>query len=228
MFEYFENIYPWNLAIVTALDMGAVASDVDIACRPLRKFAGADAPGASAAWADNWSAIGDRMKRQANRDEAEHHLRSAGQKSIRGALYKLLAERIVKPSNPWKLELYREATAMFRRGVEMRGDDAEYVEVSYQRTTLPSIFVKPRAKPPWPCIIHFNGFDWIKEFNYLNLAEEYAMASQACFAINPEAAVRFACKGFPLESNPRNQHQRASTIWRSAPKSIVRESVSRA
>jgi hypothetical protein len=41
MFEYFENSYPWNLAIVTALDIGAVASDVDITCRPLRKFAGA-------------------------------------------------------------------------------------------------------------------------------------------------------------------------------------------
>ena len=38
MFEYFENIYPWNLAIVTALDMGAVASDIDIACRPLCAF----------------------------------------------------------------------------------------------------------------------------------------------------------------------------------------------
>ena len=62
MFEYFENSYPWNLAIVTALDMGAVASDVDIACRPLRNFRGADAPGASAAWAQNWSAIGDRLR----------------------------------------------------------------------------------------------------------------------------------------------------------------------
>jgi dienelactone hydrolase len=174
MFEYFENIYPWNLAIVTALDMGAVASDVDTACRPLRKFASADAPGASAAWTENWSAIGDRLKRQAARDEAGGHLRSAGQKSLRGALYKLVAERIVRPSNPWKLELYREATAMFRRGVEMRGDNAEYVEVPYQGTTLPCIFVKPRAQPPHPCIIHFNGFDWIKEFNYLNLAEEYA------------------------------------------------------
>jgi hypothetical protein len=55
-----------------------------------------------------------------------------------------------------------------------------------------------------------------------------ATASQVCFAISPEAAVRFACKDFPLESNPRNQHQRASTIWKGAPKSIVRESVSRA
>jgi dienelactone hydrolase len=174
MFEYFQNIYPWNLAIVTALDMGAVASDVDLACRPLRKFAGPDAPGASAAWAENWSTLGDRLKRQATRDEADGHSRSAGHKALRGALYKLIAERIVRPSNPWKLELYREATTMFRRGVEMRGDDAQYVEVPYQGTTLPCIFVKPRAKPPYPCIIHFNGFDWIKEFNYLNLAAEYA------------------------------------------------------
>jgi dienelactone hydrolase len=174
MFEYFENSYPWNLAIVTALDMGAVASDVDIACRPLRKFAEPDAPGASAAWAQNWSAISDRLKRQAQRDEAAGHLRSAGHKSLRGALYKLIAERIVRPSNPWKMELYLEATAMFRRGVEMRGDRAEYVEVPYQGTTLPCILVKPGTKPPYPCVIHFNGFDWIKEFNYLNLAEEYA------------------------------------------------------
>jgi dienelactone hydrolase len=173
MFEYFEDNYPWNLAIITALEMGAVVSDIDLACRPLRQFAGFDAPGASAAWTQNWSALGDRLKLQAKRDEADGHLRSEGHKLLRGALYKLMAERIVRPSNPWKLELYREAAAMFRRGVEARGDAAEYVEIRYQGTTLPSIFVKPRAKPPYPCVIHFNGFDWIKEFNYLNLAEEY-------------------------------------------------------
>jgi dienelactone hydrolase len=203
MFEYFENSYPWNLAIVTALDMGAVASDVDLACRPLRKFAGPDTPGASAAWAQNWSALGDRLKRQAARDEADEHLRSAGHKALRGALYKLIAERIVGPSNPWKLELYREGIAMFRRGVEMRGDDAEYVEVSYQGTTLPCIFVKPRAEPPYPCIIHFNGFDWIKEFNYLNLAEEYArrgIASLFCDQPGSGGALRLRKLAARIES----------------------------
>ena len=30
MFEYFNTNYAWNLAIVTALDMGAVASDVPV------------------------------------------------------------------------------------------------------------------------------------------------------------------------------------------------------
>ncbi len=203
MFEYFENSYPWNLAIVTALDMGAVASDVDLACRPLRKFAGPDAPGASAAWAQNWSALGDRLKRQAARDETEGHSRSAGHKSLRGALYKLIAERIVRPSNPWKLDLYREATAMFRRGVELRGDRVEYLEIPYAGTTLPGIFVQPRAQPPYPCIIHFNGFDWIKEFNYLNLAEEYArrgIASLFCDQPGSGGALRLQKLPAQIES----------------------------
>jgi dienelactone hydrolase len=203
MFEYFENSYPWNLAIVTALDMGAVASDVDLACRPLRKFAGPDAPGASAAWAQNWSALGDRLKRQAARDETEGHSRSAGHKSLRGALYKLIAERIVRPSNPWKLDLYREATAMFRRGAELRGDRVEYLEIPYAGTTLPGIFVQPRAQPPYPCIIHFNGFDWIKEFNYLNLAEEYArhgIASLFCDQPGSGGALRLQKLPAQIES----------------------------
>ncbi len=203
MFEYFENNYPWNLAIITALDMGAVASDIDIACRPLRQFAGPDAPGASAAWVQNWSALGDRLKRQSDDDETERHWRSAGQKLLRAALYKLMAERIVRPSNPWKLELYREAIALFRRGVEARGDDAEYVEVPYQGTTLPSIFVMPRAQPPYPCIIHFNGFDWIKEFNYLNLAEEYAhrgIASLFCDQPGSGGALRLRKLAARIES----------------------------
>jgi dienelactone hydrolase len=193
MFEYFDNIYPWNLAVLAALDLGAVASDVDLACRPLRKFTGADDPGASAAWSQNWSAIGDRMKLQARRDEAAGHLRSAGHKSLRGALYKLMAERIVRPSNPWKLDLYRDAIALFRRGTEMRGDAAEFVEIPHQGGALPSIFVKPRTKPPYPCIIHFNGFDWIKEFSYLSFAEEYAqrgIASLFCDQAGSGGALR--------------------------------------
>jgi dienelactone hydrolase len=203
MLEYFENIYPWNLAIVTALDMGAVASDIDAACRPLRSFASADEPGASAAWSENWSVIGDRLKRQAHRDEADRHCRSAGQKYLRGALYKLIAERVIRPSDPKKLEVYREAIGWFRRGVELRGDGAEFVEIPYQNTTLPCVFVKPKTKSPAPCMIHFNGFDWIKEFNYLLLAEEYArhgIASLFCDQPGSGGALRLQKLPAQIES----------------------------
>ena len=174
MFEYFENNYPWNLAIVTALGMGAVASDVDTACRPLRALADADPSVSSPAWADAWAGLAARLRRQAERDQAEHHRRSAGEKYLRGALYQLIAERAVRSTNPQKLGLYRDAMAMFRRGVELRGDAAEFVEIPYGRGALPAVFVPAVGGRPAPCIVHFNGFDWVKEFNYLPMAEEYA------------------------------------------------------
>src|SRR5512147_306745 len=110
MFEYFENNYPWNLAVVTALGMGAVASDVDTACRPLRAFADDDdVTRSSAAWADAWSRLAGRLRRQAGRDERDHHRRSAGEKYVRAALYDLMAERALPCADTAKLATYRAA-----------------------------------------------------------------------------------------------------------------------
>jgi dienelactone hydrolase len=174
MFEYFESNYPWNLAVVTALGMGAVVSDVDAACRPLRALADGDVARSSAAWAEAWSALGARLRRQAERDEREDHRRSAGEKYLRGALYELMAERALRSSDPQKLATYRDAMAMFRRGVELHGDRAELVDIPYRDGALPAIFVPASGAGPAPCIIQFNGFDWVKEFNYLPMAAEYA------------------------------------------------------
>lgn len=174
MFEYFENNYPWNLAVVTALGMGAVVSDVDAACRPLRALADGDVARSSAAWAEAWSALGARLRRQAERDERADHRRSAGEKYLRGALYELMAERALRSSDPQKLATYRDALAMVRRGVELHGDRAELVDIPYRDGALPAIFVPAAGEGPAPCIIQFNGFDWVKEFNYLPMAAEYA------------------------------------------------------
>ncbi len=174
MFEYFENNYPWNLATVTALGMGAVASDVDAACRPLRAVADADPSVSSPAWADAWASLAARLRRQAERDESQGHHRSAGAKHLRGALYRLMAERALRSTDPRKLAAYRDAMAMFRRGVELHGDAAEFVEIPYGRGAMPAVFMSAVGGRPAPCMIHFNGFDWLKEFNYLSMAEEYA------------------------------------------------------
>jgi len=175
MFEYFENNYPWNLAVVTALGMGAVASDVDTACRGLRALADDDdIARSSAAWAQAWSALAGRLRRQAGRDERDRHQRSAGEKYVRAALYDLMAERAIPCADTAKLATYRAAMDSFGRGVELRGDAAELVDVPHGGGVLPSIFVPAVGPGPAPCIIHFNGFDWVKEFNYLPMAEEYA------------------------------------------------------
>ena len=39
MFEYFPSNYPWNLAVVGALNSGGLINEVDRACRPIREAA---------------------------------------------------------------------------------------------------------------------------------------------------------------------------------------------
>jgi len=214
MFEYFENNYPWNLAVVTALGMGAVASDVDTACRPLRAIADGDVGASSAAWAESWAALADRLRRQAARDEESRHGRSAGEKYLRAALYLFMAERALRCTDPRKLDIYRDATKMFGRGVDLHGDAAELVEIPYatddgKRGAMPAVFVKAaphgngRAADgrPAPCIVHFNGFDWLKEFNYLSMADEYARRGIAgLFCDQPGSGGALRLHGLPAEA----------------------------
>jgi dienelactone hydrolase len=63
---------------------------------------------------------------------------------------------------------------MFHKGVTLRGDPAEFVEINYENSSMPAVFMKAKGDEPAPCIIHFNGFDWIKELNYLLLAQDYS------------------------------------------------------
>ncbi|HUA36122.1 MAG TPA: alpha/beta hydrolase [Candidatus Binataceae bacterium] len=174
MFEYFQTNYAWNLAIVTALEMGAVASDIDSVCRPLRAVEAAESAVATPAWVKAWCDLGDRLTRQAHADVTAGHHRSAGRKNLRAALYYMMAERPVSPRDMRKAELYALALKAFRAGVELRGDPAEFVEIPYRGSKLPAVFVRANSIAPAPCVIQFNGFDWVKEFNYLMTAEEYA------------------------------------------------------
>lgn len=170
MFEYFENNYPWNLAIITALEMGAVASDIDSACRELRSIPNDDIAKASHAWANAWSSLGARLGRQAQRDEMAGHRLSAGEKYLRGSLYYLMAERPLSHKEPKKFEYYQQGITMFRQGVKLRNDPVEFINIPYDNSFMPAVFVKAQSASPAPCIINFNGFDWIKEFNYFLLA----------------------------------------------------------
>src|SRR5207249_4273227 len=109
-------------------------------------------------------------------------------------------ERALRCSDPRKLALYRDASATFRRGVERRGDAAEFVDIPYGRGVMPAVFVRAAGEGPAPCIIHFNGFDWLKEFNYLSLAEEYAHRGIAgLFCDQPGSGGALRLHGLPAE-----------------------------
>jgi dienelactone hydrolase len=198
VFEYFPDNYPWNMAFLAALDMGAVISEVDDACRPLRAIAASDPERSTPLWVEAWTALAGRVERQAEQDASRGHGQSAAEKYLRSAVYTLIAERQVSARDPAKLRLYRQALPLFRKGVELRRDRVEFVDVPYEGAELPALFVRPEGEGPFPCIIHWNGLDWIKEFAYLQLAEAYASRGIASlFCDQPGSGGALRLHGLP-------------------------------
>ncbi|TCT00605.1 alpha/beta hydrolase family protein [Aquabacter spiritensis] len=167
MFEYFRGNYPWNLAICAALNNGANINEIDEVCRPLIEKAG-DGVAASGDWGRAWAQLGDRLARLGAADEAAGHRRSAGRKYRRAALYDLVAERNMSSHDDRRLEFYTKALGEFRKFVELMDEPVEFVEVPYQGDTLPALFIPAKGvSGPAPCMIHFDGFDVMKEILYL-------------------------------------------------------------
>jgi dienelactone hydrolase len=72
------------------------------------------------------------------------------------------------PQDPRKAETYERALDAFRRGIEGTKQAVEFVEIPYEGTSLPALFLPvPGATEPTPCMVHFDGFDVTKEIIYL-------------------------------------------------------------
>ena len=72
MFEYFRS-YPSNLAMALALETGGVISEIDDVCRPFRDVPDNEADRVTLDWAKGWRSLGEKLDRQAKRDEAANH-----------------------------------------------------------------------------------------------------------------------------------------------------------
>jgi len=182
VFEYFEGNYPWSMAIVTALDMGGNLSEIDAACAPLRAVSGSEPEGAIDAWIFRWGAMARRVLAEAEADAKAGHRVSAREKHLRSALYLLVAERQTSPTDPRKLDLYREALAAFRLGVE--GSSVEFVDVPYEGKVLPALFVPAAGGGTAPCIVHLNGLDTMKELAHLRMARAYTERGVSCLFVD--------------------------------------------
>jgi len=208
MFEYFPDNYPWSMATLLALNTGAVLSEVDEACRDLRPLAAANDDAANAAWHASWSAIGERSERLAKTDEAAGHALSAGAKYLRAAAYFMTAERMCRADDPARFATYERMLTCFRRGITGCGDALEWIEIPYQDTSLPALFIPARTDAPRPpCLVHFDGLDVMKEYLYLiGLAREYARRGISVLLVDHpgvgEALRRRGLKLFPETEVP--------------------------
>lgn len=182
MFSYFSHSYPWNLALLSALDLGANLSDVDVACREFRDRKFGDEAQAAEAWTNAWSELGNRALRQADLAEASEC--SAAERRLRASVYFLMAERGVAPGSSEKLEIYNRGIDAFQAGISVTDPRTKPVTVPYRESELPGLLTLPHGEGPFPCMIHFQGLDWIKEFYYLQMADAFAKRGVACLFVD--------------------------------------------
>lgn len=163
MFEPFPGNYVWNLQTNLALVCGGNHGEVDAACRPIREAAAKGEDAGTALLFDSWIAVADQVARNAAADEAAGYRLSAGTKYGRASGYYLSAERMQSRDYAPRWEAYDRGLALYRKHVALRGLHVDFVEIPYEGSAFPAIFVHDGSGELRPCLVSCNGLDSMKE-----------------------------------------------------------------
>lgn len=202
-FRYFAEDYRWSHGLLIALNAapwgGAEIGEVHRVGRELRECLGDDG-----AWFRAWRSQA-RKAEDAGRARLESgHVHSGASYLFRAANYYHVGERFVQPKD-------EESNAAYRRGVACFADAAaamayprvERVEIPYEGTSLPALFVhadRARSRPgPGPAMVFFDGLDITKELQYFKGVPDLARRGIACLIVDGPGngeSIRF--RGLPL------------------------------
>jgi dienelactone hydrolase len=197
MYEPFPTNYTWSSSVNLALGCGGEIGEVDEVVRALAPAANS---GDWEAWDREWHRLAERVAGLAARDAAAGHTLSAGDKYLRAAAYRFIGERQVPAHAPRKLEGYKEFLADFARGLDLSGAPVERVEVPYEGTSMPALFV-PAPRPAGgraPTMIYFDGLDICKEVMWLVLRDAFARRGISCLMVDtPGVGEMLRLRGVP-------------------------------
>jgi alpha-beta hydrolase superfamily lysophospholipase len=171
-----------NAALVTKgmAPYGAVAlGEIDEVCERLRSR-----QGEPDAWRQEWCALGERLESVAVAAAAEGREMTAGNYYLRAGMYYFTGERFVPPGD-LKQEIGRKALACQHAGLRRRYPAMEFVEVPYENTTLPALFMPARGTTGRaPTVVVFDGMDNCKEMSVLFCGLELAARGMHTLAID--------------------------------------------
>ena len=161
------------MAVLHALQMGGVISEIDDVCRELKEASKKDDDRAQEVWCESWRTIGHRVETLAGVDEKAGRTLSAGRKFLIAAVYYLEADRMLPIQDPRKIDSYKQGLALFKKGARLSKEPVEWVEIPFQGKSMPALFSTPPGNVRRPCMVHFDGFDMLKEFLYIMNAETF-------------------------------------------------------
>ncbi|MGZ8203796.1 MAG: alpha/beta hydrolase family protein [Burkholderiales bacterium] len=179
----FPGNFVWsNAALVTKgmAPYGAVAmAEIDEVCERLK-----DRQGEPDAWQEEWCRMGARLEKAADAAEAAGHPMSAGNAYLRAGMYYFTGERFMYPGEA-KREVGRKSIELQTKGLLRRYPNLERVEVPFEGTSLPALFMKaPGASRRAPTVVVFDGMDNCKEMSVLFNGLEFAARGWNTLAID--------------------------------------------
>ncbi len=133
-----------------------------------------------AAWAEEWNAEAVALEARA----ADATPETAGHLLLRAGFYRFTGERFTPPG-PQKRAMGEAAYRSLHAGLRGRHPEIEALEIPYEDTTLPALFMKaPGVTGRAPVVVIFDGMDNAKEMSVLFAGLEFARRGMHTLAID--------------------------------------------
>lgn len=189
MYEPFPGNYVWNLGVNICIGMGGAMGEMDRANNEVRAVAYAGGEGdiedrGTEAFFDAWGRMADGLVALGEECEAAGHGVSAAEKYMRAVAYYVTAERMQSRHYEPRKAMYATLLRTMDRAVRVGGLNCERVEIPYEGSSYPGLFVRGHGEGPRPCMVFCNGLDSVKEMIFLSVREEFARRGVSMLAID--------------------------------------------
>src|SRR3974377_2052751 len=173
--DHFGDNFLWSNATLILKGMapyGVVAlEEIDRVCERLRTRK--DEADRGKAWVEEWARRGARIESRGDEALKRNHKPTAGDYYLRAGIYHYNAERFIFPGSEKKAQGARAYKA-WPPGIRLRYPNVEFVEVPYEGTTLPALFMKAPSSVSAPTVVVLNGMDNAKEMSVFFCGLEFA------------------------------------------------------
>lgn len=175
MYEPFPGNYVWNLGVNICLCMGASMGEIDRANDKVRAIAQEGEDKGTEAFFESWGEMADNLVALGEECEAAGNRLGASEKYQRATAYYMTAERMQSRTYAPRQAMYRKMLDTMDRAVATGGLNCERVEIPYEGSSYPALFVRGHGEGPRPTMVFCNGLDSVKEMIYLSLRDSFAV-----------------------------------------------------
>ncbi len=186
-FVYFPENYRWSHGLLIGLNMapwgGAEIGEVNRIGLRLKHCVGDDD-----AWFREWAREAREVEDRGRALIGDGRTTSGAQYLQRASAYYHVGERFLQPKSEAGNDAYRRGVQALRDAAQyLKRPRLEHVEIPYDGTSLPAIYV--HAEPangggPVPAVVFFDGLDITKEIQYFKGVADLVARGIACLIVD--------------------------------------------